>query len=167
MTITTLTAEMVPAITAINNAAYPAVPLSSEGEIAHLVNLSERPLAVWEEESGRVVGFALALAEGLNYESENYRWFSEYADRFIYLDRIVLATEAQNKGLGAQLYGRIFAWATERNAPSVFCEVNLDPPNPGSLAFHHRLGFTSVGELSTKADTVRVSLLQRTLGSAS
>lgn len=38
-------------------------------------------------------------------------------------------------------------------------EVNVDPPNPGSLRFHDRLGFTEVGRQATKGDTVTVALL--------
>jgi predicted GNAT superfamily acetyltransferase len=41
----------------------------------------------------------------------------------------------------------------------VTCEVNLEPPNPRSLAFHDRLGFVQVGELVTKNDTITVALL--------
>jgi predicted GNAT superfamily acetyltransferase len=41
----------------------------------------------------------------------------------------------------------------------VTCEVNLDPPNPGSEAFHARLGFKQVGVQSTKGGAVTVSLL--------
>lgn len=58
-----------------------------------------------------------------------------------------------------------------RSAPGVpvafvlTCEVNLEPPNPHSLAFHHRLGFTQVGEQVTTRGTVRVALLVRPVGS--
>jgi predicted GNAT superfamily acetyltransferase len=41
----------------------------------------------------------------------------------------------------------------------VTCEVNLDPPNPESLAFHARLGFARVGEQETKGGSVTVALL--------
>ena len=43
----------------------------------------------------------------------------------------------------------------------VTCEVNLEPPNPASLAFHARLGFRQVGEQVTKGGSVRVALLAR------
>lgn len=45
----------------------------------------------------------------------------------------------------------------------VTCEVNLVPPNPESLAFHHRLGFRQVGEQSTYGGSVRVALLARSV----
>ena len=39
------------------------------------------------------------------------------------------------------------------------CEVNIEPPNPASLAFHARMGFDRVGEQSTKGGEVVVALL--------
>ena len=44
------------------------------------------------------------------------------------------------------------------------CEVNLEPPNPESLAFHDRLGFGRVGEQATKGGSVVVALLSRDVG---
>jgi predicted GNAT superfamily acetyltransferase len=41
----------------------------------------------------------------------------------------------------------------------VTCEVNLDPPNPRSLAFHERLGFREVGRQATKGGAFTVVLL--------
>jgi predicted GNAT superfamily acetyltransferase len=38
------------------------------------------------------------------------------------------------------------------------CEVNVEPPNPGSLRFHERIGFAEVGQFAPKPDYV-VSLL--------
>lgn len=43
-------------------------------------------------------------------------------------------------------------------------EVNLDPPKPGSLAFHRRLGFASVGEQATTGGSVTVTLLAASVG---
>jgi predicted GNAT superfamily acetyltransferase len=42
------------------------------------------------------------------------------------------------------------------------CEVNLEPPNPGSLRFHHRIGFTEVGQHSPQQDYL-VSMLSKNL----
>ena len=44
------------------------------------------------------------------------------------------------------------------------CEVNLDPPNPGSLAFHARLGFRPVGEARDPRNGKRVLYLCREAG---
>jgi hypothetical protein len=71
----------------------------------------------------------------------------------------VVADGFRGQGLGQVLYDAIFGAARQELLAEVLCEVNLEPPNPGSLAFHDRLGFTEVGQLSTKGDTVVVSLL--------
>ncbi|MFB2597257.1 GNAT family N-acetyltransferase [Herbiconiux sp. P17] len=113
-----------------------------------------------------VLGFVLALPPGVDYASENYRWFSERAAsaadgdaRFLYVDRIVVAEGQRSAGLGAVLYDAVFAAAREAGATEVDCEVNVEPPNPGSLAFHARLGFREVGRQATKGGTVVVALL--------
>jgi hypothetical protein len=41
--------------------------------------------------------------------------------------------------------------------------VNLEPPNPGSLRFHHRMGFQDVETQTTKGGTVVVQLLRAPL----
>ena len=49
----------------------------------------------------------------------------------------------------------------ERNQlRSLVCEVNVEPPNPRSMAFHARQGFDEVGRLLT-TDGRYVALLQR------
>jgi hypothetical protein len=53
----------------------------------------------------------------------------------------------------------VFDHARAGGAPVVTAEVNMEPPNPGSLAFHHRLGFREVGQQDTYGGSVRVSLL--------
>jgi len=106
-----------------------------------------------------VLGFALLFRAGADYASENYRWFEVRGDDFFYVDRIVVADEAQNAGVGRALYAAIFAAARERGLARVTCEVNVEPPNPGSMRFHGRLGFAEVGRQSTKNDTIVVAML--------
>ena len=55
--------------------------------------------------------------------------------------------------------------ARERGAPVLLCEVNLVPPNEGSLRFHARQGFEPVGTLDTTGGKT-VSLLARELAPA-
>jgi predicted GNAT superfamily acetyltransferase len=106
-----------------------------------------------------LLGFALLMAPSVDYASENYQWFDTRATKFLYLDRIVVADSLQNQGVGREIYAAVFEAARIRQCDEVTCEVNVDPPNPGSLRFHDRLGFVEVGRLSTKGDSVVVALL--------
>jgi uncharacterized protein len=146
----------------INNAGYPAVPLTTAQEMRALWELSSyRMLAVNDE--GDPVGFALAMNPGADYGSENYAFFESRFDNHLYIDRIVLADTARGGGMGTLIYDDLFAFASAQGRTAVTCEVNLEPPNPGSLRFHRRFGFQDVDTQSTKGGTVVVQLLQAPL----
>ena len=66
--------------------------------------------------------------------------------RFVYVDRIVVAAVARGKGYARRLYEDLFAVASCSGHETIVCEVNSDPPNPASDAFHAALGFSEVGE---------------------
>jgi predicted GNAT superfamily acetyltransferase len=89
----------------------------------------------------RLEGCLLGFGPGSPCDSPNYRWFAARLDRFAYVDRVIVAPAAQGRGLAGRLYA---AFAAAVPGPLV-CEVNSDPPNPGSDAFHARLGFTEMG----------------------
>ncbi|WP_317451268.1 GNAT family N-acetyltransferase [Microcella alkalica] len=152
-----LTAEDAPALASLNDAAHPAVPITSADELRAL--LGHAALALGLERDGELVGFVIAMAPGSAYDSENYRFFEARGTGHLYVDRIVVAENERGRGLGPVLYEAVFAEARRRGLPEVTCEVNLDPPNPGSLAFHARLGFAQVGTQATKGGTVTVALL--------
>lgn len=107
-------------------------------------------------------GFLLAFDETADYASPNFVWFRERYDRFCYIDRVVFAASAQGQGLGRALYERLFADAAAAGLARVVCEINLDPPNPGSLVFHHKAGFEPVGE-QVLADGKRVGYFLKAL----
>jgi predicted GNAT superfamily acetyltransferase len=47
---------------------------------------------------------------------------------------------------------------------SLLCwEVNLEPPNPGSLRFHKRIGFIEVGQTIPEYANYRVSYLSKSI----
>ena len=147
-------------LVAVNDAAYPAVPITPGVELAELIGMSSVVLVV---DDGAPAGFVLGMPPGLAYQSENYRFFAARANElgrpFVYVDRIVLAAHLRGRGLGPRLYDAVFAQARRVGAAEVLCEVNLEPPNPGSLAFHTRLGFVEVGRQSTKGGANVVALL--------
>jgi len=145
---------------ALNTAAVPAVNDLGADDLTALIAASHSAIAVVAEaEPDTVLGFAILFAAGADYASENYRFFSARARTFLYVDRIVVAAGHRGGGLGARLYSAVFDAARALPTDVVFCEVNLRPANPESLAFHDRLGFTEIGQQATKNDTVVVSLL--------
>ncbi|HZL02957.1 MAG TPA: GNAT family N-acetyltransferase [Cellulomonas sp.] len=151
-------------LAALNDAAVPAVnALGTSGLAAHLP-ACELALVVDDpaQPGAGTLGFVLALSPGAAYASENYAWFSVHRPGSLYVDRIVVAPRAHGSGIGRALYGAVHERARALGLDEVTCEVNLEPPNPDSLAFHRRLGFVQVGEQSTKGGAVRVALLAAT-----
>jgi predicted GNAT superfamily acetyltransferase len=149
-----------PRLVELNNHNVPAVSPSDDDGMAALIAETDLMVAVVDEtDPSTVLGFALLFRAGADYDSENYRWFEARSSDFFYVDRIVVADEAQNAGVGRALYAAIFEAARERGLSEVACEVNVEPPNPGSMRFHGRLGFTEVGRQSTKGDTIVVAML--------
>ena len=101
--------------------------------------------------------FLIGFREGAAYDSPNFLWHRDRFDRFLYVDRIAVAATHRRRGLAAALYEDLFRFARETGAERVVCEVNSDPPNLASDAFHERLGFAAVGEavLEGRGKTVR------------
>ena len=96
-------------------------------------------------EGDRFAGFVVTVTSGAAFDSENFAWFAERFDTFTYLDRIVVHEEARRRGLAARVYDAVEA-RTALTAPLLALEVNIDPPNDASLAFHAGRGFEPVGE---------------------
>lgn len=151
-----------PAVVALNAAASPAVTALNEEEMKALRDWCDVALVALNRE-GQVIAFLLSLGTGQPYESENYQWFEQRGVRHQYIDRIVVAPSARGTGVGQAMYESVFERARERGANEVTAEVNLDPPNPRSMAFHEGLGFRQVGEQSTKGGTVQVALVSRSV----
>lgn len=100
--------------------------------------------------------FLIGFDQDGDYSSPNFLWFKERYERFAYIDRIITAEVARGQGLARALYEDLFKCATADGYSVVGCEVNMDPPNPGSDAFHAKLGFEEVGTaLLANGKTVR------------
>jgi hypothetical protein len=113
-------------------------------------------------DEGELLAFMVGLGPGADYASLNYRWFSERYEKFAYIDRIAVAKNARRRGIAAALYAD-FAEASKPWSPMLCCEVNLLPPNPGSMAFHERLGFSRAGTLATQGGAKKVAMLVKDL----
>lgn len=133
-------AELAPLL-ALNNAHASELSLLSAGQLRELLDMAWLALAA---EDGAAM--LLAFAAGAAYDNPNFRWFRERHARFVYIDRVVVAADTRGRGLARALYEAALARAASDGQPRLCCEVNLEPPNPASDAFHAALGFTSVGQ---------------------
>jgi predicted GNAT superfamily acetyltransferase len=144
----------------LNESSVPAVNSLDRGEMQWFsANASYFRIAA--DEQG-VAAFLVGLRAGSDYASPNYRWFcAHYAD-FAYVDRVAVAARARRQGLASLLYDD-FAARVRAHVDVMTCEVNLRPPNPGSMRFHERRGFRRVGTLTTENGQKEVALLERRL----
>jgi len=112
---------------------------------------------------GHLAAFLIAFDESADYDSPNYLWFRQRYPRFVYVDRIVVDRAARQQGLARLLYEDLFRRAVAAGHEIVGCEVNSDPPNPASDAFHAAFGFSEVGRASIHGGAKSVRYLARRL----
>ena len=142
----------------LNNANAPAVGEIDRPTLEFLIEHSLYSFAIG---SDTLHAFCITFAPGAPYTSVNYQWFSKKYSDFVYLDRIVVSEKMRNQSLGARLYAAVEQrMIKDRCAPLLTCEVNLNPPNPGSIRFHHRIGFHEVGRQDSKPG-LTVSMLAK------
>jgi predicted GNAT superfamily acetyltransferase len=130
-------------IVALNDAVSAVTSPMDMGRFATLLELSHACLVAAEDRA--VLGFVLAMRDGAAYPNPNFDWFSERLKRFLYIDRIVVGPAARGKGLGRQLYDRVGAVAKADGCLLMAAEIDIDPPNTGSLQFHEKYGFAPIG----------------------
>ncbi len=147
----------VPSMWSINEQGLPGTGQVSEQEVSDLLKLSTLSLGTFRD--GVLLGFVLCLSPDVDYGSLNYAWFKNKYDEFIYVDRIAVSLDHRDKGIGSKLYGKVIAYSQEKEVP-IAAEVNLNPPNPGSMRFHNRFGFEEVGTLLHKEKSVTMLLRQ-------
>ncbi len=106
---------------------------------------------------GQFAGFVITFGAGAAYDGTHFAWFAERYDDYCYLDRIVIHEEFQRRGLGTFTYDEI-----ERSCdhPVLALEVNIDPPNEPSLAFHGARGFAEVGQSDASGHLVALMVKQ-------
>lgn len=147
-------------ILALNAACTPAVGDLTREKYRQLVGWSYRVLI--SEAGGAPAGFMILVRPGSAYPSDNYGWFERTFGRHLYVDRIAVADTARGLGVGRALYEHALCLAAELGEERVTAEVNEDPPNPESMAFHAKLGFRHLlSRVSGSGKTV--AMLERPL----
>ncbi len=112
---------------------------------------------------GELEAFIIAFDQRANYDSPNFIWFRDRYPRFVYVDRIITAPQARGRGHARGFISTLFTKARFAGHESVVCEVNSDPPNPGSDAFHAALGFSEVGSAAIHGGKKTVRYLAKNL----
>ncbi|WP_235873013.1 GNAT family N-acetyltransferase [Pseudoxanthomonas winnipegensis] len=130
-----------PALLALNNAHAAALSWQTPTQFAQLIGM-----ACFARTCGQADALLIALDQDAAYDNPNFAWLSARFERFVYIDRVVVAEHAQGRGLAGALYEALKHQARLQGQTRLVCEINLDPPNPGSVAFHQRLGFEQVGQ---------------------
>jgi uncharacterized protein len=132
-------------------------PLDGPGLQDHRAAAAYTLVCVVEDQ---VAAFAISYLPGSSYPSVNYRWHDERFDDFLYLDRIAVDPAFRRRGIAGAIYDLMELEAKPHGR--LVCEVNSDPPNVASLAFHQSRGYREVGWL-TQPDGHRVVLLEKPL----
>ncbi len=147
-----------PAVLALNNRHASEL---SELDAAALAALVANAFAA--EIVGDCEALLIALDQDAAYASPNFLWFRARYTSFVYVDRIVVDPVARGRGHARRLYEGLLAKAAARSVPRVVCEVNVDPPNPASDAFHAAFSFVPVGEALLPGGCKRVRYFERLL----
>jgi uncharacterized protein len=93
----------------------------------------------------QAAGFILVMKDHAAYENDNFHWFTLCYQSFLYVDRIVVGKDYQSRGIGLLLYEDLFSFARQAKIGIITCEININPPNEKSLAFHRKIGFQEIG----------------------
>jgi predicted GNAT superfamily acetyltransferase len=152
-TASTLNAAAVPAVSLETPAGLRAIRQQAVLALAAVVAPPDGPA-----DPPTLAGFCLVLGPGATYDGEEYAWFSHRYHDFAYVDRVVVDRAQRQRGIGRALYEHVHRMvpALRPGARQVLLEVNIDPPNPPSMAFHRRLGYVDIADLATERAVVRL-----------
>jgi uncharacterized protein len=107
--------------------------------------------------------FLIAFDQNAAYRSPNFLWFKASQQSFVYIDRIIVSSSARGQGIARLLYEDLFAVAKQAGHERVVCEVNIEPPNLVSEAFHRAMSFDEVGKATIHDGTKTVRYLEKKL----
>jgi len=144
MRILPATSDQFAAIIALNEESVDVLAPLSPARLELLDSLASFHKVALEDPRD-VIGFVLAFGSDVRHDSVNFRWFAARYSSFLYVDRVVVASDRRGTGVGRALYEDLFSFARRAGYERVTCEIDTDPPNPSSERFHDAFGFREVG----------------------
>jgi predicted GNAT superfamily acetyltransferase len=148
----------------LNNAHAKETSLLDEGGLAALLGMAFYARGI----DGGATALLIALDQDAGYVNPNFGWFTARFgarfDSFIYIDRVIVAEAARGRGIARLLYEDLFAAARQAGHMRVVCEVNLEPPNAASDAFHAAMGFEEIGRAAIYGGAKVVRYFERRVG---
>jgi len=112
-----------PEILRINVESSPGVTRLTVRGIAGLV--TEATLA-WVAVTDRdIAGYLIAFLGSASYGGEEFAWFKQRTQNFVYVDQVALARSYRGRGIGSVLYSELERWGSRQQCESLSCEVNL------------------------------------------
>ena len=147
-------------VLALNNAAGPGILPMDAGKLR----------SFWEnadyfrvaEKDGLLAGFLVGLSQDSAHDSPNFLWFRERYPKFLYIDRIVIASTRRGAGVGRVFYGDVQSFAEVR-VPRLAAEVFLEGNSHPALLFHGSFGFREVGQHVMAGPGLRAAMLVKEL----
>jgi len=147
------------AVLSLNNSHANETSTLDETSLAELLGMTSYARGI---DSG-ATAFLIALDQNAPYRNPNFSWFKQSRESFVYIDRIIVAASARGQGIARILYDDLFVVAQQAGQDRVVCEVNMEPPNPASEAFHLAMGFKEVGQAAIHGGTKTVRYFEKTI----
>ncbi|PSM17571.1 MULTISPECIES: GNAT family N-acetyltransferase [Nitratireductor] len=152
-------AKVEAAVLELNNRHALELSFLEPDELARLIDA-----AFCARRIGQIEAFLIAFDQDADYDSSNFQWFKARYPRFVYVDRVVVDPAARGRGHARRLYRHVFDKAAAGGYPLVTCEVNEQPPNPASDAFHAAMGFEAIGRATLPGGAKSVRYFARPIG---
>jgi predicted GNAT superfamily acetyltransferase len=150
------------ALLRLNEYNWPAVHTLDTDTLAWLLGFGGHHF-VAVDRTGAVLGYLLSFASQSNYDDDEIRELRRLTkEPFLYICQVVIARDHRGRGIGRAFYEEVADAARREGTRLLCCDVNTNPPNPGSFAFHRRLGFVVIGS-GTASNGMAIAFLARSL----
>jgi predicted GNAT superfamily acetyltransferase len=154
-----LTLADIPFMLPLNNAHAKETSFLDERSLAALLNMARYARGI----DRGATALLIAFEHTAGYVNENFNWFKANRGSFFYVDRVIISSAARGQGLAKSLYQDLFSVAKQAGHDRVVCEVNIEPPNPPSEAFHIAMGFVAIGEATIHNGSKSVRYFEKAL----
>jgi len=151
-----------PGLLRMNAANVPAVARLDEAELLRLAAIGDSHRVALD--AGRkMLGYVLAFTSGDPYDGGEFRHLmTKLRLPFLYVDQLAIDGSGRRRGIGRALYESLAGLARRRQLGLLCCEVNVNPSNPDSMAFHLHMGFAQIASMTVN-DGRTVALMTREL----